>query len=50
MSTNTANTQWLSYSGQATDEWSGGIANFSNGDIATAFSVSKSNGASSVIV
>ena len=42
--------QWLSYSGQATDEWSGGIATFSNGDIATAFSVSNSNGGSSVIV
>ena len=42
--------QYLSYSGQLTDEWSGGIANFSNGDVATAFSVSKPNGASSVIV
>jgi hypothetical protein len=42
--------QWISYSGQATDDSSGGIATFSNGDIATAYSVSKSNGASSVIV
>ncbi|HBH74417.1 MAG TPA: hypothetical protein DDY43_13545 [Synechococcales bacterium UBA10510] len=42
--------QWLAYSSQATDEWSGGIAMFSNGDVATAFSVSKSNGSSSVIV
>ena len=41
---------WLSYSGQPTDEWSGGIATFSNGDVATAFSVSKSDGSSSVIV
>jgi len=48
--TNTAKSQWLSYSGQTTDEWSGGIATFSNGDTATAFSASKSNGASSVIV
>ena len=35
---------------KATDESSGGIATFSNGDIATAFSVSNSNGGSSVIV
>jgi Ca2+-binding RTX toxin-like protein len=50
MATITSQSQWLTYSGQATDEWSGGIAIFSNGDIATSFSVSKSNGASSVIV
>ena len=50
MATNTAKPQWVSYSGQTTDEWSGGIGTFSNGDIATAFSVSKANGASSVIV
>jgi uncharacterized repeat protein (TIGR02059 family) len=47
---NTNKSQWLSYSGQPTDERSGGIATFSNGDIATAFSVSKGNGSSSVIV
>ncbi|MCP9926121.1 putative Ig domain-containing protein, partial [Synechococcus lacustris C3-12m-Tous] len=43
-------TQWLAHSGQATDDGSAGIAQFSNGDIATAYSVSKSNGASSVLV
>ena len=28
MGTDTAKSQWLSYSGQTTDEWSGGIATF----------------------
>ena len=46
----TTKTQWLAYSGQASDDGSGGIATFSNGDIATAFSVSNSNGTSSLIV
>ncbi|NBO66103.1 MAG: hypothetical protein EBU88_14900, partial [Acidobacteria bacterium] len=41
---------WFSYSGQSSDEWSGGISRFSNGDIATAFSLAQANGASSVIV
>jgi hypothetical protein len=47
---NTTRSQWLAYSGQLADERSGGIAIFSNGDIATSFSVSQANGASSVIV
>jgi hypothetical protein len=50
MGNNAANSQWLTYSGRPTDEWSGGIATFSNGDIATAFSVSNPNGGSSVII
>jgi hypothetical protein len=41
---------WFSYSGQSSDEWSGGISRFSNGDIAAAFSLAQANGASSVIV
>lgn len=42
--------QWIAYSGQNTEDSTGGIATFSNGDIATAYSVSKANGASSVLV
>jgi len=42
--------QWIAYSGQNTEDSTGGIATFSNGNIATAYSVSKANGASSVLV
>jgi len=42
--------QWLTHSGQSTNDSSAGIALFSNSDIATAQSVTKTNGASSVFV
>jgi hypothetical protein len=46
----TVKPQWISYTGSEVDDWQGGTARFSNGDLANAVASFKADGTSSVQV